>query len=169
MYLAKAWISSFMANSSPVLIKKIPPSPISCWGNSVIMFLNALQLLVISEPILKLFAFLSFCSAWVQQAVCRVQQLKNTFDTQQIHILGGSRIVSLSFHSLPVLTHFFIIKNGKHSIPSLSSSLVFVSWRPSVSRSTLTGRHEKRFSRSLSVMPKVQIIIINLLRLWKHC
>lgn len=71
--LARAWLTSFMANSSSVLIKKIPQFLISCCGNRVIMFLNGLQLLVISVPILKLFAFLSLCSAWVQRALSLVK------------------------------------------------------------------------------------------------
>lgn len=52
--------SSFIANSSPVLIKKLPQPRTSCWGNKeVIMFLNGLQLGLISLSILKLFAVLT--------------------------------------------------------------------------------------------------------------
>lgn len=77
MNLTSVWLSGFIANSSPVLIKKLPQPWTSCWGNKdVIIVLNGLQLWVISTPMLKIFAFLLFGSGWVVQAVCLAEEKK---------------------------------------------------------------------------------------------
>lgn len=124
MNLGKAWLSSFIANSSPVLIKKLPQPWTSCWGNKeVIMFLNGLQLRVISPPILKLFAFLSLCSGWVEQALCFAKttsrQVRHTADA---FFWKAER--SPFFAALSQLCSSLIMRNGKHS--QLNSFFIFL-------------------------------------------
>lgn len=84
------------------------------------MFLNGLQLRVISPPILKLFAFLSFCSSWVKQALCFVG--KKTMSRQDrrkadAFFWNTEWSACLSLHSLSVSVspHPLSLEIGKHS------------------------------------------------------
>lgn len=92
------------------------------------MFLNGLQLRVISLPILKLFAFLSLCSGWVERARCSAKQRADKLDIRQMHSFGKQN-GPFSLHSLSVSSHLLSLEKGNtvNSIPPLSSSLVFVS------------------------------------------
>lgn len=75
------------------------------------MFLNRLQLWVISLPILKLFAFLSLCSGWVEQALCFAKQQADKLDIQQMHSSGKQNGL-LSLLCLSVSSHILLLEKG---------------------------------------------------------
>lgn len=153
MNLAKVWLSSFIANSSPVLIKKLPQPWTSCWGNKeVIMFINGLQLRVISPPIFKLFAFLSLCSSWVEQALCFAKttsrQVRQTADAF-FWKTEWSAFLCTPFSVYPHLLSLEV-GNTVNSIPPLSPSLVFVSQCTQLLSPSLPYTHKSKASTGWS-------------------
>lgn len=155
----KVWLSSFMANSSPVLIKKASLAlNLLLRKQRSYYVLNSLQLQVILLPILKLFAHLLLCSIWKnkhcaskkkqnkkKQPVWRVRHRADPFILE-------SRMVCLSLHSLFGCLHLLSLETGNtvNSIPPLSSSLVFVSQCTQLLSPSLSYTHKSKASAGWS-------------------